>query len=180
MKQPKFSELHVHGFLYLSICNNICSLLSYFRILNLSITVYEPTTIKMLLTLKVGINGSKKANLFWNVKTSSTNEIHVEKWRIFAALLLHWGPCTNYSGHTWRLAMPEVQMVPELSPGQPGRPLSLVWRLWRSLPRTLPSTSDGLHSEKWLEMQGEFLIQCLLWQQLIQDFNLFESFHGRF
>jgi len=73
---------------------------------------------------------------------------------IFSALLLHWGSCSDHSGHTWWLAMPEVQVVPELSPGKPGRPLSLVWRLWRGLPRALPSTSDGLHSEKWVEMQG--------------------------
>ena len=89
-------------------------------------------------------------------KFFSLSELYWKEFSdLFPALLLHGRSRPNNASHSRGLAMPEVQVVSELSTGQSGRQIPFVRRLRRSVPRALSQTSNGIDSEKWLEMQSK-------------------------
>ena len=70
-----------------------------------------------------------------------------------AALLLYRRPCPHHRRDTGGMAVPEVQVVPQLQEVVAGRQVPVVRRLRRSLPRPLPEAAHRHHTQKWVEVQ---------------------------
>ena len=70
-----------------------------------------------------------------------------------AALLLYRCPRPHHRCDTGGMAVPEVQVVPQLQEVVAGRQVPVVRRLRRGLPRSLPEAAHRHHTQKWVEVQ---------------------------